>query len=43
VFALFGSAARARAALAAVAPAPAWYVTDLQPKPGHRPRRRDDH
>lgn len=37
VFGLFGSAARAQAALRAVSPAHAFYVTDLQPRSPRRP------
>ena len=37
VFGLFGSSARAQAALRAVAPAQAFYVTDLQPRSPRRP------
>ena len=37
VFGLFGSSARAQAALRAVSPARAFYVTDLQPRSPRRP------
>ena len=41
VFGVFASAARARKAREAVAPARAWYVTDLQPSAPKGLRRED--